>query len=307
MPVTIDLYSDGAVERKTITISKSKETFEFPLAIQPSLINFDAEKMLVCVKKDNHTKAEWIYLYEHGKLFLDRLEAIEALKNYLTAPDAQAILIKGLNDHNFEIRKTCINILNEENNQTLYETNKITLQNLAKSDPNSNVRATAITTLASQKSNATDLEIILNACNDSSYIVVQKALKALYLIDKPKAVTIAKQLENSESNYVQMAIAGIYAEQGNKSMMPYFMNQLANNAGNNQVFINKYFKNYLTKVDDETIEKALSIIKSIAVEAMQEKIEFSAKSTLGDMLAAADSEELKEKIKIIMKEIDQLK
>ena len=307
MPVTIDLYSDGAVERKTITISKSKETFEFPLAIQPSLINFDAEKMLVCEKKDNHNKAEWIYLYEHGKLFLDRLEAIEALKNYLTAPDAQAILIKGLNDHNFEIRKTCINILNEENNQTLYEKNKIILQNLAKSDPNSNVRATAITTLASQKSNATDLEIILNACNDSSYIVVQKALKALYLIDKPKAVTIAKQLENSESNYVQMAIAGIYAEQGNKSMMPYFMNQLANNAGNNQVFINKYFKNYLTKVDDETIEKALSIIKSIAVEAMQEKIEFSAKSTLGDMLAAADSEELKEKIKIIMKEIDQLK
>ena len=36
----------------------------------------------------------------------------------------------------------------------------------------------------------------------------------------------------------------------------------------------------------------------------QEKIEFNAKSTLADMLANADTEILKEKIKLIMKEID---
>jgi hypothetical protein len=133
---------------------------------------------------------------------------------------------------------------------------------------------------------------------------VQKALNALYLFDKLSAVAIAKSLENIESDYVQMAIANIYATQGYKEFMPYFINQFSLNAANKQYYIGKYFKTYLTKVDDETIEKGLMMVKTIALNAYQEKIEFNAKSTLADMLTNADTEILKEKIKLIMKEID---
>jgi hypothetical protein len=86
--------------------------------------------------------------------------------------------------------------------------------------------------------------------------------------------------------------------------MSYFINQFSLNAANKQYYIGKYFKTYLAKIDDETIEKGLMMIKTIALNAYQEKIEFNAKSTLADMLANADTEILKEKIKLIMKEID---
>jgi len=248
--------------------------------------------------------AEWIYLYKHGALFLDRLEAIDALKKYNTDTAALAIIQKGLNDINFEIRKTCINIL-AENKQLLNSTTIVEkIQLLAKMDPKSSVRATAISALAANNPNELSKAIILNAINDSSYVVVQKALNALYLFDKLSAVAKANSLENIESDYVQMAIANIYATQGDKIFMSYFINQFSLNAANKQYYIGKYFKTYLAKIDDETIEKGLMMIKTIALNAYQEKIEFNAKSTLADMLANADTEILKEKIKLIMKEID---
>mgnify|MGYP000176537575 CR=1 FL=1 len=297
-------YANGKIDRKNITLSKSKEVFTFNTNTAPDLINVDAEKMLVCTKKDNHSMAEWIYLYKHGALFLDRLEAIDALKKYNTDTAALAIIQKGLNDINFEIRKTCINFL-AENKQLLNSTTIVEkIQLLAKMDPKSSVRATAISALAANNPNELSKAIILNAINDSSYVVVQKALNALYLFDKLSAVAKANSLENIESDYVQMAIANIYATQGDKIFMSYFINQFSLNAANKQYYIGKYFKTYLAKIDDETIEKGLMMIKTIALNAYQEKIEFNAKSTLADMLANADTEILKEKIKLIMKEID---
>jgi aminopeptidase N len=304
LPISIDIYANGKVDRKNITISKSKEFFTFNSITAPDLINVDAEKMLVCTKKDNHSMAEWIYLYKHGALFLDRLEAIDALKKYTSDTAALAIIQKGLNDINFEIRKTCINIL-AENKQLLNSSTIVEkIQLLAKMDPKSSVRATAISALAANNPNETSKAIILNAINDSSYVVVQKALNALYLFDKLSAVAKAESLENIESDFVQMAIANIYAEQGDKKFMPYFINQFSLNAYNKQYYIGKYFKTYLAKIDDETIEKGLLMIKTIIENAYQEKIEFNAKSTLADMLANADTEILKDKIKLIMKEID---
>jgi aminopeptidase N len=304
LPISIDIYANGKIDRKNITLSKSKEVFTFNTNTAPDLINVDAEKMLVCTKKDNHSMAEWIYLYKHGALFLDRLEAIDALKKYNTDTAALAIIQKGLNDINFEIRKTCINIL-AENKQLLNSTTIVEkIQLLAKMDPKSSVRATAISALAANNPNELSKAIILNAINDSSYVVVQKALNALYLFDKLSAVAKANSLENIESDYVQMAIANIYATQGDKIFMSYFINQFSLNAANKQYYIGKYFKTYLAKIDDETIEKGLMMIKTIALNAYQEKIEFNAKSTLADMLANADTEILKEKIKLIMKEID---
>jgi aminopeptidase N len=304
LPISIDIYANGKIDRKNITLSKSKEVFTFNTNTAPDLINVDAEKMLVCTKKDNHSMAEWIYLYKHGALFLDRLEAIDALKKYNTDTAALAIIHKGLNDINFEIRKTCINIL-AENKQLLNSTTIVEkIQLLAKMDPKSSVRATAISALAANNPNELSKAIILNAINDSSYVVVQKALNALYLFDKLSAVAKANSLENIESDYVQMAIANIYATQGDKIFMSYFINQFSLNAANKQYYIGKYFKTYLAKIDDETIEKGLMMIKTIALNAYQEKIEFNAKSTLADMLVNADTEILKEKIKLIMKEID---
>jgi aminopeptidase N len=307
LPISIDIYANGKMDRKNVSITKSKEVFTFNSNTAPDLINVDAEKMLVCTKKDNHSVTEWIYLYNHGALFLDRLEAIEALKKYTSDTAAMAIIQKGLNDINFEIRKNCINFLAENKEQMSSTAIIEKIQLLAKMDPKSSVRAAAISSLAANNPNESSKSIILNALNDSSYVVVQKALNALYIFDKLSAVAKAKSLENIESDFVQMAIANIYATQGDKIFMSYFINQFSLNAYNKQYYIGKYFKTYLTKIDDDTIEKGLMMVKTIIENAYQEKIEFNAKSTLADMLANADTEILKEKIKVIMKEVDSKK
>jgi aminopeptidase N len=204
LPISIDIYANGKMDRKNVSITKSKEVFTFNSNPAPDLINVDAEKMLVCTKKDNHSVAEWIYLYNHGALFLDRLEAIEALKKYTSDTAAMAIIQKGLNDINFEIRKNCINFLAENKEQMSSTAIIEKIQLLAKMDPKSSVRAAAISSLAANNPNESSKSIILNALNDSSYVVVQKALNALYLFDKLSAVAKAKSLENIESDFCRI-------------------------------------------------------------------------------------------------------
>jgi aminopeptidase N len=76
LPVDIDFYVNGKATRKRFTITSETDTFKFSALTQPELINFDAEKMLLCKKTDNHSKAEWLYMLQHAPLYLDKFEAL---------------------------------------------------------------------------------------------------------------------------------------------------------------------------------------------------------------------------------------
>ena len=78
MPVMVDIYIKGKVEHHKINITKIHEDFEFDVASQPDLVNFDAEKMLLCTKNDQHTEEEWAYMFNHGPLYLDRYEGLKS-------------------------------------------------------------------------------------------------------------------------------------------------------------------------------------------------------------------------------------
>ncbi|HRB38992.1 MAG TPA: M1 family metallopeptidase, partial [Bacteroidia bacterium] len=79
LPLAIDIYENGKVRREQVTLTQQKEYLFFDCNSKPQLINVDAEKQLLCAKKDNHTSDEWRYQYQHAPLFLDRYEAIDAL------------------------------------------------------------------------------------------------------------------------------------------------------------------------------------------------------------------------------------
>ena len=47
------------------------------------MVNFDAEKMLLCTKNDQHWSEEWAYMFNSGPLYLDRYEGLNILiKNF---------------------------------------------------------------------------------------------------------------------------------------------------------------------------------------------------------------------------------
>ena len=81
MPVAIDIYTkDGKKERKEVMVNQRTQTFNFAVNEEPALINFDADRMILGIAQDNKTEENYIFQYQHAPKFMDRIEAVEYLK-----------------------------------------------------------------------------------------------------------------------------------------------------------------------------------------------------------------------------------
>ncbi len=146
IPMAIDIYSAGKVERKQITLDQQHQTFIFPSAIAPDLINVDAEKYILGEKLENKTLEQYIFQYNNAPLFLDRLEAVKMLLQMKNEPQAKLMLIQAMKDKNWFIRYAVLSVIG---NLTLSEQQSAYQQvrDLALKDQASQVRAAAVSTL----------------------------------------------------------------------------------------------------------------------------------------------------------------
>lgn len=100
LPVKVDLYYNDTVIRKEVLLQHAADTFNFSSPERPLFVNFDAEKMLVGSKTDMHSVPEWVYMFSHAPLYLDRYEALnKIIKNYKGNDGAADALKKALDDH----------------------------------------------------------------------------------------------------------------------------------------------------------------------------------------------------------------
>jgi len=93
LPFAIDVYlgSDKPV-RYDVVMDQRKQTFSFDVSEEPALINVDADKMLLCEKRDNKTDDAFVFQYHNGKDYLTRYEALQAL-GASSNPAAQSVFI----------------------------------------------------------------------------------------------------------------------------------------------------------------------------------------------------------------------
>ncbi len=211
LPLAIDLYYSGKVERKNIIVEDAKQSFKFNLPAKPDLVNVDGDKKLLCNKTDNKTNSEFIFQYEHAPLFLDRYESIsKLLNNYKVYTPEASTLKKALNDKSPEIRELVLTNIGEiaQNDtgnikQMLYE--------LAKNDSSPDVRDLALNNLGQYFSYSEFSNLYSDALNDFSYKVVARAFKIISDKDPDKAKTIAIKLENDSSNAVLSRLAEYYS------------------------------------------------------------------------------------------------
>jgi aminopeptidase N len=143
IPLAIDIYFNGKVERKEIVLDKQKQSFVFPVAALPDLVNVDAEKYILAEKSEVKTLQQYIFQYEHAPLFMDRLEAVIMLLQKKEESLSKKTLITALKDKNWVIRNTALIVMEYLSNQertSVYEQ----IKELALKDGNSQVRASAV-------------------------------------------------------------------------------------------------------------------------------------------------------------------
>ena len=191
LPVAIDVWTGNTPARYNVWVRNKVDTFYFPAASKPSLVNFDAEKILLADKKDNKSLDEYLFQYNHANNYVDRREAIDAAVTKQAEVNGVQIMMAAAKDKYPSLRAYAINRLDMSLTQ-VKNAMEVPLADAAK-EGNRKVRAAAIAKLGQYKF-AKYAPLFRSAINDSSYTVAGNALEALNRIDTTAAFDEAKRL-----------------------------------------------------------------------------------------------------------------
>ena len=191
LPLDIDIYNGPAKKRYTVWSRNAVDSFTFSYSARPDLVNVDADKVMLWVKKDNKTLDNYIHQYKYAGNYLDRREAIDFASKKLDDPNAVELLKTALDDKFQGLRQFAISKADfrKESIRTGFEH---ALARLAKEDRYALVRAAAIQKLGEYKK--TEYAPLFNAAvKDSSYTVAGSALAALEKVDKTAFAAYIKE------------------------------------------------------------------------------------------------------------------
>lgn len=262
LPVDVDIYTSDGKRRERVVIDQAFQEFDFEVNEKPKLVNFDAEKMLLCVKEDEHTDEEWAYMYQHGKRYLDRYEALEVLGR---KSDSLAIhtVIAALDDPFWGIQRYAIRKVRKAASKQK-EVVKDKLINLAQKSDRSAIRSAAVKSLGKYFEDDDIGPLLENTIKDSSYAVMAATLGAMNRVDDDIAMKHAKQLEGEDNATITIAIASIYVEHGGAEENKFFIDNAAKMTSFSKYLLIQQYGKYLKKQDDQTIEAGLPTLKDAA-------------------------------------------
>ncbi|PCH94449.1 MAG: alanyl aminopeptidase [Bacteroidetes bacterium] len=271
LPVEVDIYVSGEVTREKIVVDSVKQTFSFKVTKKPDLVNFDAEKMLLCTKKDYKSKEAWIFQYNNAPLYLDRFEALDQLKKFRDEGDMITTFADALKDKNWNLRAKAIknvkHLLSEPDLNIKDE-----LMELAENDVKSDVRATAVLLLSAYFDPDTigkkdpQLKLLYqDALSDKSYEVMGQAVVALAKESHETAFKEINTFDDKTTENLLIDIAEVFASYGEAEQNSFFIETYEKVDEYDKYNLLDIYSDYLIKQDDNTINLGLELFKNAAM------------------------------------------
>ncbi|MEQ8907936.1 MAG: M1 family aminopeptidase [Vicingaceae bacterium] len=269
IPAIFEIYTDVEIVKangekviEPIHMTQREQSFTFTLEKAPLLVNVDAHKSLLAEIDQDFDKNEAVVLYEKGENFMDRYTAIKEMKRAKDEASLKAIE-SALEDDFWKIRETAL-----ENSKYLIREKKESLlpliKKMALEDEKSAVRSEAFNTLSKYYEEEVPAEFLKKGLEDKSYRVVSNSLDALYEIDAKDGIEEAKKLESADNSGIKLAIANIYAEDGDPAQLEFFQKAVDEMSGFNLYPLLASYGNYLEAQDAELIQKAIPSLQKVA-------------------------------------------
>ncbi|SNC61031.1 aminopeptidase N [Hymenobacter gelipurpurascens] len=265
LPMAVDVYQNGKPQRHQVVMRQATETFRFPAASKPDLVNVDADKTLVWQKKDNKPLAEFAYQYRHAPRYQDRREALNAAQTQLTDPLAQKTLVAGLTDASPELRRMAVELLDLKNPK-LRKAAAPALAKLAASDPSVFVQAAALTALGTLKEKRYT-KLFDKALESKSYRVQGAALQGLLPLQPKQALARATAFEADNKGGLTAALVAVYGQTGGLEQWPLVLQKFDAADPNGRFEMMAGLGEMLGHLDDTTaLTQGITRIKNMAVE-----------------------------------------
>ncbi len=265
LPIAVDIYSNGTKQRHQVWLQNAKDTLIFKLPAKPSLVNVDADKILLAEKTDHKTPEEFLYQYQHAPLYMDRFEAYKEAKEQPNTKEFKQVLLSALDDKYYGLRIQAINSIKADDKQMMTSALPV-ITRLATNDVKYPVRKAAISFLGKTNSPAYK-QLYVTALGSPSYNVRAAALTALNNIAPDEAFKVAKALAPKAEGPVTMAIASVYAKNGSDAEWPFFIDAF-NNASVQAKFDNavKVMPAILGRLNNRSyVAQGITAIRDLAV------------------------------------------
>ena len=225
LPLEVDVYTDGNADRKHIVITEAKQTFTLIADGAPQLVNFDAERQLLCDLDYPKTTEEYIFQYKNAPLYGDRYEALEMLEPKLSDPSVFALFSDAAkNDKFYAIRDFAISKLDGGPTDKMIV--KALLIDIFKSEKNPKTKARALESLNKLGDDGDIMALNEKALQEQSYSICGEALDAIAKKDPKLAMEKAKSFENESGKKVLFPVAELYSKHGGDAQIPFFRNAL---------------------------------------------------------------------------------
>lgn len=255
LPVNIDVYVGTNRVTYPVWVKNASDTFSFKTNSKASFINFDADKILLAEKEDNHDAEGFKNMWSNAKNYLDRKEALDYFsKQHM--PE----LAWGLDDKFAGLREMTLDYLSEE--QAIARNNIAKIEKLAESDLSGKVKAAAVSILTQQKDKKY-IDLFTRLTKDSSYNVAGRALGGLFNLAPQKAFELAKELSSDAKDdlgfIVMQALLASANEADFKNVIEIYSSYPAKQE---KLDLTEKLGIYLGKVKDEEVKEGIGKILS---------------------------------------------
>ena len=262
LPIAVDVYTASGKKRHMIVIDEVEETFELPSATKPSLVNVDAEKMLLCEKSEKKSDEEWAELFRKGPLFLDRYEAIKKVAKSRNKELLKEVIDLGLNDDYYLIREIAVSSI-DKLSADVANTYATKLKEMAKADEKSDVRAEAVRAVADLEI-PQDKELFTAAISDKSYATQSAGLDGLYEHFPEEAYALAQTLEGTAKGALIYTIADIYSEKEGGDHTAFFNKTFDDLSGAAIFGFSTTYADYIASQPVDVVKKNMDRILNLA-------------------------------------------
>jgi aminopeptidase N len=222
LPVNIDIYEGGKVNRQLVWVDEASQTFTFSVAFAPDLVNFDGERQLLAKINFEKTREEYLFQAANAPLWQDRDEALIYFSKKLSDKDIyEAVKRMAQNDKWKGVRQDAVSYLGDFAKGT-EEDLKTILTGIANTDASTKVRAEAIHALASHFKGDDLNALYEKGLSEQSYAINAECLEAMTKVNPAVAMQKAKSLENENGKKLIYAIADLYANNGSDDNAAFF-------------------------------------------------------------------------------------
>jgi len=218
-PLTLDIFEGNKIRRETVFVANNDASFTFDFQMQPTLIQVNADGVLLCEINENKVLSDYIFQLKNAQNFAHRREALIEVAKKQDDKDGFTAVVSALEDASHKIRILALEKIDLINKFSKKDPIQKIVQ-IANSDKKTLVQAAAIETLG--KLIDPELkQLFVKGLLSESYAVLGKSLVAMYYIDQDLALKKSKEVPDEIRKILATPLTKIFIESNDETELPF--------------------------------------------------------------------------------------